>query len=59
VLEAINLPAADPNGRFEVKAFDAQQQFFVETGAMKKTVDVTKVFDFSYLDRAIARLKSP
>jgi hypothetical protein len=25
---------------------------------MKKAVDVRKVFDFSYLDRAIARLSS-
>jgi NitT/TauT family transport system substrate-binding protein len=59
VLDTVSLPAADANGRFEVKALDAQQQFFVETGAMKKPVDVAKVFDFSYVDRAIARLKLP
>jgi hypothetical protein len=37
---------------------DAQQQFFIDTGAMKKIVDVRRVFDFSYLDRAIARLRT-
>ena len=58
LLSGINLPAADPNGKFDIAAFDAQQQFFVDTGAMKKPVDLDKIFDFSYLNRAIARLSS-
>jgi ABC-type nitrate/sulfonate/bicarbonate transport system substrate-binding protein len=58
LLSGINLPAADPNGKFDIAAFDAQQQFFVDTGAMKKPVDLRKIFDFSYLDRAVARLSS-
>jgi NitT/TauT family transport system substrate-binding protein len=59
LLGGINLPTADANGKFDIAAFDAQQQFFIDTGAMKKFVDVRKVFDFSYLDRAIARLSGP
>jgi hypothetical protein len=55
-LGARSLPAADPNGRCDIAAFDAQQQFFADTGAMKMTVDIGKAFDFSYLDRAIVRL---
>ena len=58
LLSGINLPTADANGKFDIAAFDAQQQFFIDTGAMKKIVDVRKVFDFSYLDRAIACLRT-
>ena len=45
-----------PNGRFDPKLLEADQNWYIEHGFQKEKVDFTKAVDFSFVDYAVKQL---
>lgn len=52
------MPGIDPNGRVNVDALAAQQNWFLSKGSQKSRVDLRTVVDHQYVDWAIQQLGS-
>lgn len=53
VLEKSVMPGIDPNGKVNVDALEAAQQYFVAKGSQEKPIDLKTTIDTSFIDAAI------
>lgn len=50
------MPGLDPNGRVNIEALAAQQNWFLTKGSQKSRVDLSTVVDHRYVDEAVKQL---
>jgi NitT/TauT family transport system substrate-binding protein len=49
-------PSFDPNGRFQVESLRKPLDWYLEEGVVRDPVDLDRVINFGYVDRAVQRL---
>ena len=56
LFDKMALPGLDPNGRVNLDALTAQQNWFLRKGSQKARVDLSKAVDNEYVDWAVRQL---
>lgn len=54
--EKMAMPGIDPNGRVFLESLAHEQDYFLQTGAQRSKVELSKVIDTQYVDWAVKKL---
>ncbi|MGE0801830.1 MAG: ABC transporter substrate-binding protein [Lautropia sp.] len=54
--EKMTFPGINPDGYLNLKGMQDDMKWFVESGRMKESIDIARMVDHSYIEKALAKL---